>query len=126
MRIFSVFAGIAVFIGCLGMLGMTLFEANARVKEISIRKVLGASAANLVALLSRDNIRLVLASALISTPLIHYISSEWLSTYPVRIKISPLFFLLPLAAILLVVICTSSFHTIKAANTNPVDHLKNE
>ena len=125
-RIFSVFAGIAVFIGCLGILGITLFEANARIKEISIRKVLGASAASLVALLSRDNVRLVLIASIISTPLIYYISSEWLSIYPVRIDISPLFFLIPLGTILLVVGVTSSFQTIKAAHTNPVDHLKND
>lgn len=126
MRIFSVLAGIAVFIGCLGILGITLFEVNARVKEISIRKVLGASAATLVALLSRDNIRLVLLSSLISTPIIHFVFSKWLSTYPIRIEFSPQFFLLPVAAILFVVLCTSSFHTIKSANINPVNHLKNE
>jgi putative ABC transport system permease protein len=125
-RIFSVFAGIAVFIGCLGILGMTLFEANARIKEISIRKVLGASATSLIALLSRDNFRLVLIAAVISMPLIYYIANEWLSTYPIRIGVSPLFFLAPLGIILLVVAGTSSFQTLKAANTNPVDHLKNE
>lgn len=124
--IFSVFAGIAVFIGCLGILGMTLFEANARVKEISIRKVLGASAASLIALLSRDNIRLVVLAAIISTPVIYYITSEWLLTYPVRIAVSPVFFLLPLAIIFFVVMCTSLFQTIRAVNANPVDSLKNE
>ena len=125
-RIFSVFAGIAVFIGCLGILGMTLFEASTRVKEISIRKVLGASAASLVVLLSRDNVRLILLAAAISTPLIYYISNEWLSTYPLRIDISMWFFLVPIGTILLIVGITSSFQTIRAAQTNPVDHLKNE
>jgi putative ABC transport system permease protein len=125
-RIFSVFAGIAVFIGCLGILGMTLFEANARIKEISIRKVLGASSSSLVALLSRDNVRLVLLSSAIATPLIYFVAQKWLSTYPVRIDISPLFFLIPIVIILLVVGGTSSVQTFKTANTNPVDHLKNE
>ena len=124
--IFTLFAGITIFIACLGILGMTLFEANARLKEISIRKVLGASGASLVALLSRDNIRLVILSALIAIPLIYVITKEWLSTYPVRIEISYLFFLIPLAVILLMVMLTSSFQTIKAANTNPVDHIKHE
>lgn len=125
-RIFSVFAGIAVFIGCLGILGITLFEANARVKEVSIRKVLGASAVSLIALLSRDNVRLVLIAAGISTPVIFYVAHEWLSTYPMRIEISPTIFLLPLAIIFLVVVFTSLFHTIKATHANPIDHLKNE
>ncbi len=125
-RIFTVFAGIAVFIGCLGILGMTLFEASARQKEISIRKVLGASVVSLIGLLSRDNARLVLLSTVIATPLIYFIAREWLSSYPMRIEISSMFFLIPLIIILLLVAATSSFQTIRAANTNPVDHLKNE
>jgi putative ABC transport system permease protein len=126
MRIFSLFAGIAVFIGCLGILGMTLFEANARVKEISIRKILGASAANLVALLSLDNIRLVVLSSMISMPLTYFIAREWLSTYPLHVGLSPVFFLAPLAVILLMVTVTSLTQTIRAAGTNPTEHLKNE
>jgi putative ABC transport system permease protein len=125
-RIFSLFAGIAVFIGCLGILGMTLFEANARLKEISIRKVLGASAANLVALLSRENVKLVITASVISMPLIYVITREWLSSYPVRISISPWLFLVPFVTIVLMVLSASSIETIKAANANPVDHLKNE
>jgi putative ABC transport system permease protein len=125
-RIFSVFAGIAVFIGCLGILGMTLFEASARQKEISIRKVLGASAASLIGLLSRDNVRLILLSAVIATPLIYFIAQKWLSSYPMRIDVSPMFFVIPLAILLLLVAFVSSFQTIKAASTNPTDHLKNE
>ncbi len=125
-RIFSAFAGIAVFIGCLGILGMTLFEASSRRKEIGIRKVLGASAASLIGLLSRDNVRLILYSAVIATPLIYFIAQNWLSRYPMRIDISPIFFVIPLAVLLFLVAFVSSFETIKAASTNPSDHLKNE
>jgi putative ABC transport system permease protein len=125
-RIFSVFAGIAVFIGCLGILGMTLFEASSRQKEISIRKVLGASAASLIGLLSRDNVRLILLSTVIATPIIYLIAQKWLSSYPMRIDFSPMFFVIPLVILLLLVAIVSSFQTIKAASTNPVDHLKNE
>lgn len=125
-RIFSVFAGIAIFIGCLGILGMSLFEATTRQKEISIRKVLGASAASLIGLLSRDNVRLVLISAVIATPLTYSIVQTWLSSYPMKVDVSPMFFLTPLAVLLLLVAFVSSFQTIKAAGTNPVDHLKNE
>ncbi len=125
-RIFSVFAGIAVFIGCLGILGMTLFEASARQKEISIRKVLGASAASLIGLLSRDHIRMILFSAGIATPLIYIIAQKWLSSYPMRIDVSPTFFIIPLAILLLLVAFVSSFQTIKAASTNPTNYLKSE
>ena len=67
-RVFALFSAIAIFIACLGILGMTLFESNARLKEISIRKVLGASAANVVALLSKDNIRFIALSAVLAIP----------------------------------------------------------
>ncbi|MEO8474099.1 MAG: ABC transporter permease [Chryseolinea sp.] len=123
---FTLFAGIAVFIACLGILGMTLFETNARLKEISIRKALGASAVSLVTLLFRDHARIVLMSTLIAGPLIYFFGKEWLSTYPNRIEISFLFFFAPLGIILSMVVVTSGFQTVKAANTNPVDHLKHE
>jgi putative ABC transport system permease protein len=87
---------------------------------------LGASAAGLIALLSRENIRLVIISTFVAVPLIWLVAREWLSSYPVKIAISPLFFLIPMGIILLMVLITSSFQTIKAANTNPVDHLKHE
>lgn len=125
-RIFSTFATIAIFIACLGILGMTLFEASARLKEISIRKVLGATATSLVALLSKENMRLVILAAVISTPVIYFTSREWLATYPVSIGISVWLFIIPLVALLLMVLCVSSVETIKAANANPVEHLKNE
>jgi len=125
-RIFKVFASIAIFIACLGILGMTLFQANTRLKEISMRKVLGASGTSLVTLLLRDNFRLVILSAVVAMPLIYLIDAEWLSTYPVRIEISPLFFLIPLGAVLLMVMFTSSFQTIRASNANPIDYLKHE
>jgi putative ABC transport system permease protein len=125
-RTFSLFAGIAILLGCLGILGMTLFEASARLKEISIRKVLGASAASLVALLSRENIRLVFISSVISIPVIYLLSKEWLATYPASVGVSLSLFLIPMLALLMMVLGTSALETIKASRANPVDHLKNE
>jgi putative ABC transport system permease protein len=124
--IFSAFSGIAVFIACLGIFGMTLFEANSRLKEISIRKVLGASVGNLIRLLSHDHIRIVLLSSLIAGPIIYFAAEQWLTTYPIRIELSPVFFMMPFAAVAVLVFLTSAFQTVKAANTNPVNHLKNE
>lgn len=126
VRIFTLFSGIAILIACLGVFGMTLFEANARVKEISIRKVLGASVSSLMDLLSRDHVRVLSLSTLISVPLIYFAAMEWLSTYPARIAMSPVFFLIPVLAIVVMVVVTSCFQTWKASNTNPVDHLKHE
>jgi putative ABC transport system permease protein len=83
--VFALFAGIAILIACLGVLGMTLFEMNTRLKEISIRKVLGASVFGLVFLLSRTNMRLILISFALATPLIYYFTIEWLAHYPTKI-----------------------------------------
>jgi putative ABC transport system permease protein len=125
-RIFGSFAVVAVFLACLGILGISLFEANARLKEISIRKILGASVVNLVALLSKDNMKMVLLSCLLATPVIYFVSRNWLSTYPVRIQLSPIVFVIPLAVLLAVVFLMSIVQTAKTALTNPVDHLKND
>jgi putative ABC transport system permease protein len=125
-RIFGAFAGVAIFLACLGILGITLFEASTRAKEISIRKVLGGSVLHLVLLLSRDQIKVLFVSALASVPVIYYVSSEWLSTYPVRIDLKFSYFVVPLAFIFLLSSLVSGAQTIKGAHTNPVDHLKNE
>jgi len=125
-RIFLMFAGIAVFIAGLGIFGMTLFETNARRKEISIRKVLGASGRNLMLLLSRGHLRVVVLSTLIATPIIYFAAGEWLSTYPMRIEMSWLFFVAPLTLIFIMMILTAGLQTFKAVQSNPVDNLKYE
>ena len=125
-RMFSTFAGVAIAIASLGILGMTLFEANIRRKEISIRKVLGASVSSILVLLSASNARIIALSFVISLPLIWFIATEWLSTYPLRIRISVEFFLIPALAIISIVALTSIVQIWKAAQSNPVDHLKNE
>lgn len=124
--IFTLFAGIAIVIACLGVLGMTLFEMNTRLREISIRKVLGASVFGLVILLSRTNMRLILISCGLATPLIYYFAKEWLSNYPAKIELTPLLVFFPLAVVAFMVIFVSGIQTIKAAGSNPIDHLKNE
>lgn len=125
-RVFILFASIAIMIACLGVLGMTLFEMNIRLKEISIRKVLGASVFGLVFLLSRTNMRLILISFGLATPLIYYLTKEWLDNYPTKIEFSPLLTFIPLFIVAFMVTLVSGIQTIKAAGSNPVDHLKNE
>ena len=125
-RVFILFAIIAVVIGCLGVLGITLFEMNTRLKEISIRKVVGASAFGLVVLLFRTKLRLILISCAISGPLIYYFSAAWLSTYPSRVALTPWLAFIPFMIVSLMVIFVSGIQTIKAANANPIDHLRSE
>ncbi|HEY5825530.1 MAG TPA: FtsX-like permease family protein [Cyclobacteriaceae bacterium] len=125
-RIFGLFAGVAVFIACLGILGMTLFEANARIKELSIRKVLGASVTSLMALLSKGYFKLIFLSALVSIPLIYWSASKWLEKYPVRAEVNAWYFIFPLVAVIIMVMFASGVQTFKAANSNPVDNLKHE
>ena len=125
-RIFFLFAGIAIMIASLGVLGITLFEMNTRLKEISIRKVLGASVFGLTFLLTRTNMKMILVSFAIATPLAYFLAKEWLANYPSRIEFTPLLALIPLVIVGVVVSVVSGIQTIKAAQSNPIDHLKNE
>jgi putative ABC transport system permease protein len=120
------FAGIAIIVACLGIIGMTLFEMNSRLKEISIRKVLGASVLRVTVLLSKTNVRLIAIAAALATPLIYILAQEWLSAYPERIQLTAWLALLPVVTILIIVLLISGVQTIKAASANPVDHLRGE
>jgi putative ABC transport system permease protein len=125
-RIFGLFSGVALFLACLGIVGITLFEANSRLKEISIRKVLGASVAGIVGILSKKQVRVIIISLLVATPLAFYASSQWLSAYPVRITLTITPFVIGGISITALTFAASIIQTLRAASTNPVDHLKNE
>ena len=125
-KIFTLFAGIAIVVACLGILGMTLFEMNSRLKEISIRKVLGASVVGVTILLSKTNVRLIAMASILATPLIYILATEWLSNYPERIQLTAWLALIPVAVIMIIVLTVSGFQTIKTARANPVDHLRGE
>jgi putative ABC transport system permease protein len=125
-RIFGTFSSIVVFLACLGIFGLTLFEATSRVKEICIRKVLGSSVANLIGLLSKEYFRLAVISFALAAPLIYYFTNEWLSGFALRITIPAIAFILPLTILLFIVLSISVFQTSKTAKTNPVDHLRSE
>ncbi|MEJ1239851.1 ABC transporter permease [Chryseolinea sp. T2] len=124
--VFSFFAAIAVFIGCLGVLGMALFESRARIKEVSIRKVLGASLASLLGLLSREQMKCLVISSALVLPVIWYAAESWLSTYPYRVDISVIVLFVPVLIVIGAVSLVSSLQALKAVNVNPVEHLKNE
>jgi ABC-type antimicrobial peptide transport system permease subunit len=112
------FGGFAVFISCLGLLGLALFMAEQRKKEISIRKVLGASTANILTLLNKDFIKLVAIANLII--------NHWLSAYSFRVAISILPFAIAVGLSFLIAILTVSIQSVKVAKSNPVDALKYE
>jgi putative ABC transport system permease protein len=120
------FAGLAIIISCLGLFGLAAFTAQKRRKEIGIRKVLGASAANITTMLSKDFIKLVAISLLIAFPVSWWLMNNWLQSFAYRINISPMVFLIAGLTVLLITIFTISFQSIKAAIANPVKSLRTE
>jgi ABC-type antimicrobial peptide transport system permease subunit len=125
-KLATFFAILAVFISCLGLFGLTSFVAEQRVKEIGIRKVLGASVVNIWQLLSRDFVLLVLLSCLIAVPIALYYMRSWLAKYDYRTSVSWWVFALAALGALLITLVTVSFQAIKAALANPVKNLRTE
>lgn len=125
-EIFALFACFAIFIACLGLLGLALFTTAQRTKEIGVRKVLGASATNIVLLLSKDFIRLIIISFLIASPLAWWVMHNWLQEFAYRIPIS--WWIFPGAGMLafIIAIGTVSVQTMRAAAANPVKSLRSE
>jgi putative ABC transport system permease protein len=124
--IFTSFAFIAIFIACLGLFGLSAFTISQRVKEIGIRKVLGADVTNIVGLLSKDFLKLVGIAALIAFPIAWFAMHKWLEDFAYRIDIPWWIFLLAGIAAALVAFITISFQAIKAATANPVKNLRTE
>lgn len=124
--LFTLFACIAICIACLGLLGLSAFAITQRIKEIGIRKVLGASVSNIVMLLSKDFLRLVIIASLISFPVAWYAMHQWLANYAYRIDISWWIFILAGLIAALIAVLTVSIQAIKAAIANPVKSLRTE
>ena len=122
----SVFAGLAIFISCLGIFGLASFVAAQRTKEIGIRKVLGASVARIWRMLAADFVILVSISILISIPVTWYLMTDWLQRFEYRTELSWSIFLYASSATLLITLATVSFQSVKAALANPVGSLKSE
>jgi putative ABC transport system permease protein len=122
----AVFAGLAIFISCLGLFGLASFVAEQRTKEIGVRKVLGAGVVDLWALLSRDFLRLVVLSMFISMPLVFLGMHRWLEHYAYRTTLSWWIFASAGAGILLITLLTVSFQSLKVALMNPVRSLRSE
>jgi len=124
--LFMVCAGIAVFIACLGLLGLASFTAEQRTKEIGIRKVLGASVSNIIQLLSSAFLRWVLLANILSWPIAYYVMNRWLENFAYRIDLNVWIFIISGLAALGISLLTISYQSIKAATANPVDSLRYE
>jgi putative ABC transport system permease protein len=120
------FTIIAIIISCLGLFGLAAFSAEQRTKEIGIRKVLGASVGSVVALLSKDFLKLVLVAVVIASPLAWYGMNKWLQNFSYRVDISWHVFVLTAAIALLIAFVTISFQAVKSAIANPVKNLRTE
>ncbi len=122
----TVFACLAIFIACLGLFGLAAFTAEQRTKEIGVRKVLGASVASVVALLSKDFLRLVLIAIVMATPLAWYVAKQWLQNFEYRIDLEWWMFVLAGIVGVVIALMTVSFQSVKAALMNPVKSLRTE
>ncbi|WP_222930316.1 ABC transporter permease [Larkinella punicea] len=125
-RIILCFAILTILVSCLGLFGLTAFTAEQRTKEIGVRKVLGASVASIVALLSKDFLKLVLIALLIASPLAWYAMNYWLESFVYRIEMQWWIFALAAVLALGIALLTVSYQSVKAALMNPVKSLRSE
>lgn len=125
-KLSNAFAFLGIFISCLGLLGLAMFSAEQRTKEIGIRKVLGAGTASLFGLLSREFFALVIIALLIASPISWYVMNDWLKEYAYRIEIAWWVFLLAGVMAIVITLFTISFQTVKALLANPVESLRSE
>ena len=125
-KLVSLFSGLAVFIACIGLFSLVSFIANQKIKEIGIRKVLGANITNLLSILSRDFLSILFIAILLASLISIYIGGNWLENYAYRIELSPYLFLIPGLILITITLLTVSHKVISAALSNPVDSLRNE
>jgi putative ABC transport system permease protein len=119
-------AGITIFISCLGLLGLVIYTTQHRFKEIGVRKVLGASVANIVSILSRELVGLVAIAFLVALPVAWWALHRWLQNYTLQTELSWWVFALSGAGMILIALLTLSTQTIRAARSNPVKSLRTE
>ena len=117
---------LAIFISCLGLLGLAAFAAERREKEISIRKILGASIINIVNLLSKDFLKLIIVALCLATPLAWYVMNSWLQNFHYHVDMPWWTFLIAGAFAIILAFGTIGFQSLKAARANHADTLRNE
>jgi putative ABC transport system permease protein len=124
--LFTIFSGMAIFIACLGLFGLATFNTMQRVKEIGIRKVLGASVPSILRLLSKEIVILIVVANAIAWPVAWIFMNKWLDTFAYHIDMNILVYLLSAVAAIILALITVSAQTIKAAMTNPANTLRYE
>jgi putative ABC transport system permease protein len=124
--VFGLFALLAIIIACLGLLGLSSFIIKVRIKEIGIRKVLGASVSSILVLFSKDFIRLVIIASVIAVPVIYFAAQKWLTNYAFHINLSWFIFVVPPFLLLIISLITTSFQSLRAALSNPVKSIRSE
>ncbi len=124
--VLQIFSLLIVFLSCLGLFGLITFMVQNRTKEISIRKVLGASVAQIVSIFSKDSLKLILLSAVISIPLAWYLLDKWLADFAYRIEIGPSVFVQSALIVLIIAMLTIGVRIVRAAFKNPADNLRTE
>ena len=125
-KIMLIFSILAIIVSCMGLFGLATFATEQRMREIGIRKVLGASVASITALLSKDFLKLVLISVIVGSPIAYYLMNKWLQNFAYRINIGwPVFVVSAILAVSIALL-TVSYQAIKAALMNPVESLKSE
>jgi len=125
-NLMNIFAALAIMLACIGLFGLSAYSVKQRLKEIGVRKVLGANVAKIVFALSADFVKLSIIAALIAFPLAWWAGSHWLDNFAYRINISWWIFALSIFITLIITLVTISFQSVKAALANPVDCLRNE
>lgn len=124
--LYRIFAGIAIFISCLGLYGLVSFMAIQRTKEIGVRKVLGASVQNIIYLFSKEFTLLIIIGFVIASPVAYYIMNSWLQDFVFRIHIGAGVFLIAIIASITIAWVTAGYESVKAALANPVKSLRTE
>lgn len=124
--VFKVFAGLAIVVSCLGLIGLVAFTTRRRAKEIGVRKVLGASVGTILQLLSLDYVKLILLAALLAVPVAYYTMSQWLQNFEYRVSIHAGVFVIGLLITVALSWISVSYLSVKAAKSNPVDSLRTE
>jgi len=125
-NLFSIFTGLAIGVACLGLFGLVEYSVNQRTKEVSIRKVFGASVGSLLMLLTRSYFVLVTIAFIVIIPLSYYAAQQWLNNFAYHISISPWMYFKACGVILAITLATVSFQSVRAALSNPAQVLKNE
>jgi putative ABC transport system permease protein len=125
-KLFLLFSSLAILIACMGLFGLTAYATARRIKEIGVRKIMGASVGNITSLLTLDAIKLVLLSSVLAIPLSVLFIDEWLHGYAFRAALSWWQFILPVITLLFISMATISYITFKAATVNPIKSLRDE